>query len=55
VLVAHLFLAVTIAAEPASAVSAEMIPLTHNEIRHLFIRLVIVPTGRPLDCLRRPE
>jgi len=49
VMVAHLFLAVTIAAERAGLVLAEMIPLTRNEIRHLFIRLVIVPTRYSLD------
>lgn len=54
-MVAHLFLAVMIAAERASPVPAEMIPLARNEIRHLFIRLVIVPTRYPLDCLRWSE
>ncbi|MFI6095067.1 hypothetical protein ACIA8G_05900 [Lentzea sp. NPDC051213] len=49
VLVAHLFVVVTIAAERASPVPAEMIPLTRNEFRHLFIRLVVVRTRCLLD------
>lgn len=32
-----------------------MIPLTRNEIRHLFVRLAIVSTCHPLDCLRWSE
>ncbi len=52
VLVAHLFLAVTTVAERASPTPAGLIPLTLNEIRHLFVRLVNVPAYHPMDCLR---
>ena len=51
VLLAHLFLAVTTTAERASPAPAGLIPLTLNEIRHLFVRLVIVPAGGRVDCL----
>nr|WP_148309555.1 hypothetical protein [Kutzneria albida] len=52
---AHLFLAITTAAERASPAPAGMIPLTRNEIRHLFVRLAIVAASHPLDCLRWSE
>lgn len=52
VLVAHLFLAVTTVAERASPAPAGLIPLTLNEIRHLFVRLVVVPAVGAVDCLR---
>ncbi|WP_123747766.1 IS701 family transposase [Saccharothrix texasensis] len=51
VLLAHLFLAITTAAERAVPAPAGLIPLTLNEIRHLFIRLVIKHVDRPRDCL----
>lgn len=51
VLLAHLFLSITTAAERAGSTPAGLIPLTLNEIRHLFVRLVITPVNRPADCL----
>jgi SRSO17 transposase len=52
VLLAHLFLAMTRAAERARPVPVGMIPLTLNEIRHLFVRLVASPVSAAMDCLR---
>lgn len=52
VLLAHLFLAITTVAERARPVPAGMIPLTLNEVRHLFVRLVIDPMSAATDCLR---
>jgi SRSO17 transposase len=52
VLVAHLFLAITTAAERASPAPEGLIPLTLNEIRHLFVRLVIASLTSVEGCLR---
>lgn len=52
VLLAHLFLAMTRAAERARQATVGMIPLTLNEIRHLLVRLVIDPMAVVTDCLR---
>lgn len=52
VLLAHLFLAITTVAERATPPPAGLIPLTLNEIRHLFIRLVIPPGNQPAHWLR---
>jgi len=52
VLLAHLFLAVTTTAERAGPAAAGLIPLTLNEIRHLFVRLVVPLIVRRSDCLR---
>lgn len=49
---AHLFLAVTTTAERASPAPAGVIPLTLNEIRHLFVRLVVPLAVHPSDCPR---
>jgi SRSO17 transposase len=51
VLLAHLFLAITTVAERATPTPAGLIPLSLNEIRHLFIRLVIQHTHDITDCL----
>jgi SRSO17 transposase len=51
VLLAHLFLAITTAAERASPTPAGVIPLTLNETRRLFIDLVITSVNDPADCL----
>ncbi|WP_063741259.1 transposase [Saccharothrix syringae] len=50
-LLAHLFQAVTTAAEQAAPAPAGLIPLTLNEIRHLSVRLVIKHVDRPVDRL----
>lgn len=51
VLLAQLFLAITTAAEHTRPTPAGLIPFTLNEIRHLFIRLVIQPATHLTDCL----
>jgi SRSO17 transposase len=53
VLLAHLFLAVTTVTARASPAPAGLIPLTLNEIRHLYNALVLAPTaniGHVLRC-----
>ena len=52
VLLAHLFLAITTTAERASPTPAGLIPLSLNEIRHLFTQLVIQHITDLTDCLR---
>jgi len=52
VLPAHLFLAITNVAERARPTPAGLIPLTLNEIRHLFFRLVLTSAYHPAGCLR---
>lgn len=52
VLLAHLFLAIATAAERATPAPMGLVPLTLNEFRRLFIRLVIEPTRRVADCTR---
>jgi len=52
VLLAHLFLAITTVAERAIPTPTGLIPLSLNEIRHLFIRLVIHHTHDITTCLR---
>lgn len=47
-LLAHAFLTVTAAVEQARAAPADQIPLTRNEIRHLFVALLLRPL-RTLD------
>lgn len=51
VLLAHLFLTITTVAERAKPTLTGLIPLTLNEIRHLFTRLVIEPLRRTADHL----
>lgn len=51
VLLAHLFLAVVTADERVRPAPAGLIPLTLNEIRHLFVRLVIDTVVDVVDCL----
>ncbi|WP_414942833.1 hypothetical protein [Amycolatopsis sp. cmx-11-51] len=51
VLLAHLFLAITTVAERAKPTPAGLIPLTLNEIRHLFNRLVMQCTDNITACL----
>jgi SRSO17 transposase len=51
VLLAHLFLAITTVTERAKPTPAGLIPLTLNEIRHLFIRLVVQRTNDITTCL----
>lgn len=51
VLLAHLFLAITTVAERAKPTPTGLIPLSLNEIRHLFIRLVIEPLRSSANCL----
>ncbi|GAA3691498.1 hypothetical protein GCM10022267_91690 [Lentzea roselyniae] len=53
VLLAHLFLAITTVAARASPAPAGLIPLTLNEIRHLYNALVLTPAvniGHVLRC-----
>lgn len=52
VLLAHLFLAITTVAERARPTPSGLIPLSLNEIRHLFARLVIHRVHDITDCLR---
>lgn len=52
VMLAHLFLAITTVAERAKPTPAGLIPLSLNEIRHLFIQLVIGHTNDIIACLR---
>ncbi|RZS29556.1 DDE family transposase [Herbihabitans rhizosphaerae] len=52
VLLAHLFLAITTVAERAQPAPTGLIPLSLNEIRHLFTRLVAQPVQDITDCLR---
>lgn len=51
VLLAHLFLVATTTAERASPASVGLIPLTLNEVRHLFVRLVVPLAVHLSDCL----
>jgi hypothetical protein len=51
VLLAHLFLAITTVAERVKPTPTGLIPLTLNEIRHLFTRLVIGHTDDITACL----
>jgi SRSO17 transposase len=52
VLLAHLFLAIATAAERATPAPTGLIPLTLNEFRRLFIRLVIEPARHEADYTR---
>lgn len=52
VLLAHLFLAITTVAERARPTPAGLIPLSLNEIRHLFTQLVIHRDHHITACLR---
>lgn len=52
VMLAHLFLAATTVAERARPAPAGLIPLSLNEIRHLFIQLVIHRDHDITACLR---
>lgn len=54
-LLAHLFLAVTTVAERAKPTPDGLIPLTFNEIRHLFTRLIVQPVHDITDTLRWPS
>jgi SRSO17 transposase len=51
VLLAHLFLAICTVVERGSPAPVGLIPLTLNEIRHLFIRSATVRGGQWADCL----
>jgi SRSO17 transposase len=53
VLLAHLFLAITTAAARAAPIPAELIPVTLNEVRHLFAALLIAPVRSVDHLLRR--
>lgn len=53
VLLAHLFLAITTADARARPAPDGLIPLTLNEIRHLFAALIINPTPAQVGVLRR--
>lgn len=52
VLLAHLFLAVTTVTARASPTPAGLIPLTLNEIRHLYNALVLTPAANIRHVLR---
>lgn len=52
VMLAHLFLAITTVAERARPTPVGLIPLTLNEIRHLFVRLVVQRTDDITAFLR---
>jgi SRSO17 transposase len=51
VMVAHLFLAITAAAARSRPSPDGLVPLSVNEIRHLFTRLVVHPVNSVADCL----
>nr|WP_246127702.1 hypothetical protein [Amycolatopsis rhizosphaerae] len=51
VLLAHLFLAITTVAERVRLTPTGLIPLSLNEIRHLFTRLVIHRDHDIITCL----
>lgn len=51
VLLAHLFLAITTVAERATPAPNGLIPLSLNEIRHLFTRLVVQAAQNITECL----
>jgi SRSO17 transposase len=52
VLLAHLFLAITTVTERATPAPNGLIPLSLNEIRHLFVRLVLPHVHDTAACLR---